>query len=219
MSLAIPGAHGLFSHSQATLASQQHGRLCLARSFHDALDNFLWLCDDLQNRPTRLYETVPVVPMIAGTHDALGTRAGGVWLHSPHTILCTAPLQIAAKRNTLTTVTPTSPVPIVLRARFPEQISQDLVSFRNPQGSITNSDLELAGGIINDEAAAQCLDICKLTTKASTDNLATMHWHPKGSVTSNSANGYLLRFQALHQWYHQYHAFKDYIPGPQHHAR
>jgi hypothetical protein len=47
MSLAIPGARGLFSHLQAALASQQQDRLRLARRFHDALDNFRWLRDDL----------------------------------------------------------------------------------------------------------------------------------------------------------------------------
>jgi hypothetical protein len=214
MSFAIPGARGLFSHLQAALASQQQGRLRLARGFHDALDNFRWLRDDLQNRPTRLSELVPMTPTVVGTHDASGTGAGGVWLPRPHTILRSVPLQIVTKSNTLTTVISSSLVPIVWRARFPERISQDLVSFRNPHGSITNSDLELAGGIINDEAAAQCFDIRERTTKASTDNLAMMYWHRKGSVSSNSATACLLRIQALHQRYHRYHPLKDYIPGP-----
>jgi hypothetical protein len=202
MSLAIPGARGLFSHLQAALASQQQGRLRLARGFHDALDDFCWLRDDLQNRPTRLSELVPMTPTVVGTHDASGTGAGGVWLPRPHTILHSVPLQIVTKSNTLTTVIPSSPVPIVWRARFPERISQDLVSFQNPHGSITNSDLELAGGVINDEAAAQCFNIRERTTKASTDNLATMYWHRKVSISSNSATAYLLRIQALHQRYY-----------------
>jgi hypothetical protein len=100
-----------------------------------------------------------VASTVVGTHDASGTGASGVWLPSPHTILRSVPLQIVTQRNTLTTVTPSSPVPIVWRAWFPARISQDLVSFRNPHGSITNSDLELAWGIINVEAAAQCFDI------------------------------------------------------------
>jgi hypothetical protein len=214
MSLAMPGARGLFSQLQAALASQDNRRLRLSRGFHDALDDFRWLHADLKHRPTRLYELVPVTPTVVGTHDASGTGAGGIWLPRDHTTLRAVPLQrLNSAMTGLTTVTPTAPVPIVWRMRFPKRIADDLVSFRNPHGSITNSDLELAGGIINDEAAAHCFDIRERTTKAGTDNLATMYWHRKGSVTSSSATAYLLRIQALHQRYHRYHPLKDFIPG------
>jgi hypothetical protein len=214
MSLALPGARGLFSHLQAALATKKTGRLRLARGFHDALDDFCWLHHDLQSRPTRLYELVPVMPTVVGTHDASGTGAGGVWLPRSHTTLRAVPLQVVDSSHNLVTVTLTQPVPIIWRTKFPTSISNDLVSFRNPHGSITNSDLELAGGIINDDAAAHCFDVRERTTKASTDNLATMYWHRKGSVTSTSATAYLLRICALHQRYHGYHPLKDYIPGP-----
>jgi hypothetical protein len=62
----------------------------------------------------------------------------------------------------------TTPVPIVWHCRFPQQIVTDLVSFSNLSGSITNSDLELAGGILHDEAAAQCYDVRERTIKAGT---------------------------------------------------
>ncbi len=165
MSLAMPGARGLFSQLQAALASPDHRRLRLSRGFHDALDDFRWLHADLKHRPTRLYELVPVTPTIVGTHDASGTGAGGIWLPRTHTTLRKVPLQrLHPSTTTLTTVTSPTPVPIVWRTRFPQCISDDLVSFKKPHGTITNSDLELAGGIIQDEAAAQCFDIRERTT-------------------------------------------------------
>jgi hypothetical protein len=115
MSLAIPSACCLFSHLQAALVSKQQGRLRLAPGFHDALDDFCWLRDDLK-RPTELYELIPVAPTVVGTHDASGTGVSGVWLPHPHTILPFVLLQIVDQRNTLTTVTPLTPVPIIWRA-------------------------------------------------------------------------------------------------------
>jgi hypothetical protein len=94
-----------------------------------------------------------------------------------------------------------------LARSFPIMDLAQSCHFSKFHGSITNSDLELAGRIINNEAAAQCFDVCKRTIQSSTDNLAMMYWHRKGSVN-------LLRIQALHQRYHHYHPLKDYIPGP-----
>jgi hypothetical protein len=159
MSLAIAGARGLFSHLQAALDTNQDSRLRVTRGFHNALDNFCWLHYDLQSRPTCLYELVPVAPTVVGTHDASGAGAGGVWLPCSHTTLRAVPFQVVNSAHNLVTVTRTTPVPAVWRTQFPKPISQDLVSFRNPQGSITNSDLELAVGIINDKAAAHCFNV------------------------------------------------------------
>jgi hypothetical protein len=80
----------------------------------------------------------------------------------------------------------------------------------NPLGSITNSNLELTGGIIHNKVAGQCYDMQERTIKASTNNLAAMYWHCKGLVMSSSAMAYLLRIQAIHQQYHHYQPLKDY---------
>jgi hypothetical protein len=79
---------------------------------------------------------------------------------------------------------------------------------------ITNLDLELAGGLLHDDAATQCFDIRERTIKAGTDNLVTLFSSRKGSVTANSATSHLLRIQAIHQCFHHYVALKDYIWGP-----
>ena len=42
-----------------------------------------------------------------------------------------------------------------------EFILRRLVTNKNPGGTITNSDLELAGGLLHLDAIAQTFDVCK----------------------------------------------------------
>ena len=58
------------------------------------------------------------MPRYVGYHDAAAEGAGGVWS------------------------------PWVWRLEFPTDIAQDVVSLSNPNGSITNSDLELAAEVL-----------------------------------------------------------------------
>jgi hypothetical protein len=85
MSIAIPGARGLFSHLQAAHKTQANNRLRLTAGFHQALDDFSWLQDSLAQRPTRLQElVVPTNPSLVGTHDASGFgNRGGRSLDAP----------------------------------------------------------------------------------------------------------------------------------------
>jgi hypothetical protein len=79
MLLALPGTRGLFSSLQAALCSSDGKRLCLTKSFHDALADFEWIRKDLADRPTRMQELVPTAPTLVGAHNASGLGAGGVW--------------------------------------------------------------------------------------------------------------------------------------------
>jgi hypothetical protein len=103
--------------------------------------------------------------------------------------------------------------PILWRATFPKEISKNLVSFKNPKGRITNSDLELAAGVIQNDVAAHNFDICERTIASGSDNTPTLSWQAKGSTTTTSAPAYLLRIQAIHQRYHRYHSSSFFIPG------
>jgi hypothetical protein len=78
MSIALPGARGLFSAMQAAIRTNAAGRLCLDKGFHDATDDFRWLSDSMCDRPTRLQELVPTQPALLGAHNASGWGAGGV---------------------------------------------------------------------------------------------------------------------------------------------
>jgi hypothetical protein len=201
MSLALPGSRGLFSQLQEALVHQKQKRLRLSRGVHDALDDFRWLAANIANRPTRLAELVATPPAVHGTADASGKGMGGVAF--PPSQEFTSPDSGGS-----------NDAPILWRARFPADITSNLVSWSNPTGTITNSDLELAGTIIEHEAIVQNWDVRERTVRVCTDNTPTEAWQRKGSVTTTAAPAYLLRLQSIHQRFHRYRPDTIYLPGP-----
>ena len=221
MALALPGARGLFSHLQTALATRRRTRLRLSAAFHVALDDFRGLVASLRERPTRLYELVPTQPVLIGAHDASGTGAGGVWFSHASAIsrraatahLPPRPDTLASSRAVcISDLRPTA-TPILWRVRFPVAVSARLRTFDNPSGDLNNSELELLGAFLHDAVAADCFDVRERTIKSYTDNLATLFWSRRGSVTTTSPTASILRYHALHQRYHRYLPLKDYLPG------
>ena len=201
MSLALPGARNMFSMMQHALATNKKTRVALTKGVHQALKDFSWMFNDIVSRPTRIAELVPLLSSAMGYHDASGEGAGGVWF--PHESL-------APRGTGLST---DSHQPIVWRYRWPQDIIDSLVTESNPSGTITNSDLELAGGLLHLDALAQHFDIRERTVLSKTDNLATLYWQRKGSATSAKPPAYLLRLFGIHQRYHRYVPRHDYISG------
>jgi hypothetical protein len=213
MSIALPGSRGLFSQLQAALRTNSGNRLRLGKGFHEALDDFRWIHDDLATRPTKLQELVPVDPTTVGAHDASGFGAGGICLPGPTAIPRNARVKSLRPDSTLRRHRLQDTNPILWRAAIPGDIQERLVSWKNLTGDVTNSDLELAGSLLQQEAVAQCYDVRERTTKDATDNLATMFWSRKGSTTSTGPPARLLRMAAIHQRFHRYLNLKDYLPG------
>jgi hypothetical protein len=83
----------------------------------------------------------------------------------------------------------------------------------NPTGSITNSDLELAGTITHHDVAAHLGNIRHRTIGTLTDNTPALAWQRKGSTTTTGPAAYLLHCQALHQRHHRYQKVLAHIPG------
>ncbi len=108
----------------------------------------------------------------------------------------------------------TSTQPLVWQHRWPDFISSWLVIADNPHGSITNSDLELASGLLILDAPSQCFDIRERTVLSKGDNLSTTFWERQGSTSTNSPPAYLLRLFRMHQWFNRYVPRFDYISGP-----
>jgi len=192
MSLGIPGSRGLFSLLQEGFRHSDRHRIRITRAMRDQLDDFEHLAHDLSSRPTALAELVPDHPVAVGPHDASGDGMGGVWLpaisHTPLT-------------------------PILWRAQFPRHISEALVSFTNPHGSITNSDLELAGLIAQQDIIVQEVNCQGRTLAPLGDNTPTTSWHHKQSTTTTGPAAYLLRLNSIHQRHFQYLSKADYLPG------
>ena len=198
MSIAVPGSRNLFGQLQKALADRKGGRVTLKRGVHQALDDFRWIAQDLSSRPTRIAELIPLPPVAEGHHDASGKGAGGIWFPGS---------DIVPRQGFNSTQ------PLVWRLEWPSFISDDIVSSDNPHGTITNSDLELAGGLLHLEAAAQAFDIRERTVVSKGDNLNTTFWERKGSATSYSAPAYLLRMFGIHQRFHRYVSRFDYLAG------
>ena len=96
--------------------------------------------------------------------------------------------------------------PIVRQANFPADITAGMVSWGNPEGQVTNSNLELAGRVLHRAYMADCFNIHEQKTMACTDNTAGLWWKRKGLETSTSPflPAHLLRIQTIHQRFHHY---------------
>jgi hypothetical protein len=198
MALALPGARHLFSHMQLALSNKICSRVNLTKGVHGALEDFRWLLRDLQRRPTRIAELVPLLAAAEGHHDASGKGAGGVWFPAKH---------LAPRRGYKNQ-------PVLWRLKWPQHIIDQLVTSTNPNGTISNSDLELAGGLLHLEAIAQCFDVRERTVLSKTDNLNTLFWQRKASTTTDKCPAHLLRLFGIHQRFHRYVPRHDYLSGP-----
>jgi hypothetical protein len=197
MALALPACRGLFSQLQMLLRSEPGqearpaDRLRLNTTVHDALDDFRWLATSLATRPTRWGEIIPQSePSYLGAEDACAQGMGGVWLSR----------------------TGSAP-PLLWRQRFADDIAANVISFDNPAGRVTNSDLELAAYVSALDVLTQHADVRERTVHVLSDNTATVHWAARGSVSTDSVAAYLLRLQALHQRCFRYTATTSHIPG------
>ena len=103
--------------------------------------------------------------------------------------------------------------PYIWRAPFPSSVQQALVSTDNPSGSITNSDLKLAGTIAHEATLAAVHDLCHCTIATFSDNTPAVAWGNKASTTTAGPASYLLRSSSLLQCQHWYLSQRFYIPG------
>ena len=194
MVLGLPGTSGLFGPLQHAFREHMDNgsRLKLSQHVHTFLNDFRWLRSSLASRPTRINELVPQRSVIPGSTDAAGTGMGGVaFLPRPDGQF----------------------TPIVWREPFPDVVSSRLVSSDNPTGTITNSDLELAGSIAHHDVVAHICETRERTLHTVHDNIAAVSWQRRGSTTTTGPTAYLLRLQSLHQRFHRYVHLHNYMPG------
>ena len=194
MTLAIPGGRGLLSQLQAVLTysptARPSDRLNLLRPVHDQLDDLRWLARDLGSRPTQWGEVVDGDPAFLGAVDASADGMGGIWLDALETL-----------------------PPLLWRQPFPPTVSQSVISWSNPTGSLTNSDLEEAGLICHQDILAQQYDLRERTICSLSDNTPAIARDRKGSTSSDSAAAYLCRVAALHQRAYRYRLRTSHVPG------
>ena len=163
MVLGIPGGRGLLSQLQLVLQRAKNHRICIHKEARHQLLDLQLLTHNLANRPTRIAEVLPQRPTYVGCCDAAKPGMGAIWLPSAQH--------------------PLHP-PYVWRAPFPSSVQQALVSTDNPSGSITNSDLELAGTIAHEATLAAVHDLRHCTIATFSDNTTAVAWGNKASTTT-----------------------------------
>ena len=195
MSIAIPGARGLFSLLQEAFCHVEsyQPQIRLMKAVHDFLADFCWLANNVASRPTRIVKLVPSNPALLGTCDAAGPGMGGI-------------VFILSDNGTI--------VPTLWRKPFLNSVQSKLVSSTNRKGTINNSDLELCGNIAHHDVVTQSDDILERTISTLLDNIVNVYWLQKGSTTTIEPPANLLRLQAHHQRFHRYLSLHDYTPGP-----
>jgi hypothetical protein len=109
-------------------------------------------------------------PGYLGYCDASKLGAGGVWL------LGTRKLS-----------------PIVWRVEWSKDIRRSVVSFENPNGTITNSDLEMAGMRLHYLVLEHLVHLNHVHVAAWCDNTPTVSWTNKLSSSRSAVAGHLTR--------------------------
>ena len=203
MTLALPGSKGCFSFLQSAL-KESGPNIIITADMHQQLQDLLILAQEIVSRPTHLNEIVPKNPSYFGAMDASKQGMGGVWLPP------TTPISNSIQPSKTTALR----APILWRAPFPKSIQEKLVSAINPDGVVTNSDLELAGTIAQDDVLASAVPVTHLSLCSFCDNIPAVSWRTKESASNSQATAYLLQISALHRRHFRYQSDVHYIPGP-----
>ena len=103
--------------------------------------------------------------------------------------------------------------PTLWQRTLPPDITTSLVTYENPPGTISNSDLELVGHVAHNNVLASIADIDRVTVASYTDNTTALYWTKKGSTSTSVPAAYLLWLQALHQQKYCYHSRTAHIAG------
>ena len=190
VSVAIPGSAGLFSALQWAQNKAGTNRVRVNRFVRDSLDAFGRLAASLCHRPTRLAEIIPQDPSVLGATDAAKSGMGGIFY------------------------TPDGGA-YVWRCPFPLEIQKRLASTHNPNGQVTNSDLEHAALLGQVDVMCELLPLEYATIETFSDNTPAVSRVRKGAVSSHGAAAALCRFASDHQRTHRYCHLAHFLPGEQ----
>ena len=159
----------MFSKMQEALCHIKEKIVTLHKGVHEALADFRWLAEDVTKRPTCIYELFLLIFTVDGYHDASGYMCGGMVLPGPTAMTRVWMPQPSAAHPP---PNPTAAHPVVCKAPLPKEDVDSLISRTNPQGTVKNSELEQAGGIIHSDCVAQFFVVTKRTVLYRTDNTA-----------------------------------------------
>ena len=174
--ISIPQGNGLLSPFNKVLAKEPRF-VFLHRNKHlfEGVRDCRTLLRESVAEPTRCKELVQGWPDYIGVKDASKHGVGGI---------------IVGESKAC--------IPTVFRLEWPADIKADLVSEQNPNGRITNSDLELAGMVILWLIMeAVCSDLADAHCALFSDNSPTIGWVRRLASKYSTVAAQLLRVLAL----------------------
>jgi hypothetical protein len=157
-SIILPAACGFFTPINAAMKGYPtHIILGANLECRAALEDLCTLLQILASRPTHVRELVPDMPQYVGCLNAAAEGAGGVWF-----------------------LLVDSMSPMVWRAAFLQDIASEVVSDDNPDGHLTNSNLELAAEVMAvGVALAMAPKVKHVLLGTLCDNTPTVSWIEK----------------------------------------
>ena len=148
----------------------------LSLTSHRKLADWKVLVLQAASRPTYLAEIVRWEPTDLGFCDASGIGAGGVWLGPAGTV-----------HN------------LVWRHPWPADVTAELASSTNPEGTITNLYLKLATLVLQEATLLEAVSkACMAARRSGSDNTSTVSWSTCESLMINLVVADLLHICALH---------------------
>ena len=175
--LGIPNGKGLLSPIVALVTRHRnHPRtnITIDRPTKQALQDWIHLLRMAHRQRTPCADLIPAKPDFLGYCDASKLGAGGVWF--------------GENRNL---------PPIVWRIRFPHTIQAQLVSQKNPTGTITNSDLEMAGLLMHWLVLENVANLQHAHVASGCDNTPTVAWTSRLLASKATTAAHLIRALAL----------------------
>jgi len=173
--LGVPGSAGLFTPLNMALRDKSRW-VRINGDVREALVDFRLLLHTAAAEPTHVNELVPGPPAVVGYCDACRMGAGGVWLSG------TKHLE-----------------PIVWRVEWPDDIKAALITRDNPNGTISVSDLEMAGLLLQYLVLEWLKALRHEHVGAFCDNTPTVSWAAKLASKRSRIAGRLLRALAIRQ--------------------
>ena len=173
-SFGLPGGKGLFSPIQMAMAGNPDF-ITLTDELKECLKDWQTILRHMERNPTSVLQLVTDFPSYIGYSDACGLGAGGTWSSGLD------PLP-----------------PFLWKYEWPADIKANLLTDKNPTGTLTINDLELAGMVLNLFALECTVKDLKFKHIAMfCDNTSAVSWTHRLRTSKSKSAARLLRIISL----------------------
>ena len=126
-------------------------------------------------------EPTHVKELVMGEESSLQRNAGCLWRKSRR--------RVASRQKKL--------APVVWRVAWPQEVKDALVTWENPNGTTTNSDLEMAAELLGWLVLEANVPLRHEHVGLCSDNSATVSWQMRGASKRSAVANRLLRVLAI----------------------